>query len=102
MNNLINKIGLDKIAHFGLGGLICALFTFVFLLQDMYYLTPVQMILMPTIGSVVTFIVSLFKEYFFDSKPDWKDITAAMIGCGTVYIAVAIGVLFNVLSNNIV
>lgn len=101
MNSLIEKIGLDKIAHFSLGGLICALFTFVFLIQDINYLTPIQMILMPTAGSVVTFILSLFKEYLFDSKPNWKDIAAAMIGCGTVYIAVIIGVLFNILSTNL-
>lgn len=101
MNSLINKLGLDKIAHFSLGGLICALFTFIFTLQDIYWLKPWQIILMPTIGTIITLFVSVFKEYLFDDKPDWKDIAAAMIGCGTVYIAVAIGVLFNVLSSNI-
>jgi hypothetical protein len=26
---------MDKFAHFGIGGLICAIFTFVFMLQDL-------------------------------------------------------------------
>lgn len=98
MNKLINKIGLDKIAHFALGGLMCALISLVVILQDIYFLKPWQVILMPTIGTIVTLFVSLLKEYFIDSKVDWKDIYAALIGCSTVYIAVAIGVLFNVMS----
>lgn len=101
MNNLINKIGLDKIAHFSLGGLICALFSLVAILQDIHILKPWQIILMPTVGTIVTLFVSIIKEYFFDSTPDWKDIYAALIGCGTVYIATAIGVLFNYLNMNI-
>ena len=96
MNNWINKIGLDKFAHFGIGGLICALFTFVFILQDLYVLALIpkwRIILFPIIGTIVAFFVSIIKEYFFDAKADWKDIIAAMIGCVTVFIAVAFGVL---------
>lgn len=96
MNSLIEKIGLDKCAHFGIGGLICALFTFVFILQDLYVLPllPIwRIILIPTIGTVVTFFVSVIKEYFFDTKVDWKDIIAALIGCVTVFAAVAFGAL---------
>lgn len=96
LTKLINKIGLDKCAHFGIGGLICALFTFVFILQDLSILAliPVwKILLMPTIGSIITFFVSVIKEYCFDSKVDWKDIIAAMIGCVTVFVAVAFGVL---------
>ena len=31
MNNLINKIGIGKIAHFGIGGVICAFITLMFI-----------------------------------------------------------------------
>lgn len=102
MNNWINKIGLDKFAHFGIGGLICALFTFVFILQDLpvLILLPTwRLILCPLMGTVVTFFVSVIKEVFFDNEFDWKDIIAALTGCGFVYISVVIGVLFNFLSN---
>ena len=35
MKELIEKIGLDKLAHLGVGGLMCAMVTFVVLLQEM-------------------------------------------------------------------
>ena len=100
MKNLINKIGMDKIAHFGVGSLICAFFTFVFLIQDIDFLAlePWRIILLPTIGSIVTLFLSVIKELIIDEVRDWKDLAAAMIGCGTIYIATAIGVLFNILS----
>ena len=101
MKNLINKIGMDKVAHFGVGSLICAVFTLVFLLQDLNTLMvmePWRIILIPTIGSVVTLVLSVIKELVIDEVRDWKDLAAAMIGCGTIYIATAIGMLFNILS----
>lgn len=36
MNNLINKIGIDKIAHFGIGGVICAFITLMFIFSMPY------------------------------------------------------------------
>ena len=99
MTNLISKIGLDKWAHFGIGGLICAIFTFVSLLQDLYVLPLIpiwRLILMPTIGTIVTLVVSIIKEYVIDDKKDWNDIFAALIGCVTVYIAVGFGLLISI------
>lgn len=95
MNNLINKIGIDKITHFSMGGLICALFTFIFLLQDFNTLEVWQVLLLPLIGTVVTFVLSIIKEFIIDEVVDWKDIIAGMLGCVPVYIAVGIGILFN-------
>lgn len=95
MNNLINKIGIDKITHFSMGGLICALFTFVFLLQDFNTLEAWQVLLLPLIGTVVTFVLSIIKEFIIDEVVDWKDIIAGMLGCVPVYIAVGIGILFS-------
>lgn len=99
MNNLINKIGLDKIAHFGIGGIICAFMTFIVMLQDLHCLSYINILLYPFIGYIVTVFFSIIKEYFFDrSKADWKDIVAGMLGCVFIHISVCIGVLFNYLT----
>ena len=119
MNRLIAKIGLDKFAHLGIGGLICALFTFVVILQDADILlhgsniwralltpfigTVVVMVfelalLTPFIGTVVVMVFELFKEYM-DSEFNWKDVLWTFIGCLLVFAAVGMGILFYVLSN---
>ena len=95
MKDLINKIGIDKVTHFSMGGLICALFTFIFLLQDFNTLEVWQVLLLPLIGTVVTFVLSIIKEFIIDEVVDWKDIIASMLGCVPVYIAIGIGILFN-------
>lgn len=101
MKDLINKIGMDKIAHFSLGGFICALFTILFILQDystLYTMSPWRIILLPTIGTVVTFVISVIKELIIDDGCDWKDVIAAMLGCGIVYVVNFIGIIFNLFS----
>ena len=95
MKDLINKIGIDKVTHFAMGSLICALFTFIFLLQDFNTLEVWQVLLLPLIGTVVTFVLSIIKEFIIDEVVDWKDIIAGMLGCVPVYIAIGIGILFN-------
>lgn len=97
MNKLIEKLGLDKIAHFGVGGLICALITFVVTFQEGGEIGW-WCLAMPTIGTVVVFILSWMKEKVIDDEFNWYDILAAMLGCILIYIAVGIGVLFNTLS----
>ena len=103
MNKFIEKIGMDKVAHFGVGGLITALFTMVFILQDMpvFIMQPWRLLLMPFIGTVVTVFVSVIKELFFDVKRDWKDLYAALIGSATVFVAVFFGVLFFIGTSNL-
>lgn len=96
MNKFIEKVGIDKVAHFGIGGLITALFTIVFLAQDMpAFLThPWRLIILPFGGTIVTTFVSVIKEIFFDGQRDWKDLWAALIGSATVFVAATIGYLF--------
>lgn len=103
MNKFIEKIGMDKVAHFGVGGLITALFTMVFILQDMpvFVMQPWRLLLMPFIGTVVTVFVSVIKELFFDVKRDWKDLYAALIGSATVFVAVFFGILFFIGTSNL-
>lgn len=96
MNKLIEKIGMDKVAHFGVGGLITAIFTLVFIIQDMGSLIyhPWKMMLYPVIGTVVTTLVSIMKEKLLDAKPDWNDVYAALIGSALIFIANFFGILF--------
>lgn len=102
MKGLVEKIGIDKLAHLGIGGLICALFTFVVILQDADILLHGSNIwralLTPFIGTVVVMVFELFKEYM-DSEFNWKDVLWTFIGCLLVFAAVGMGILFYVLSN---
>lgn len=101
MNKFIEKIGMDKVAHFGVGGLITALFTIALMGQDLMVLAmqPWRLFLFPLAGTVVTVFVSVAKEMFFDAERDWKDMYAALIGSATVFVASAIGFLFFIGSN---
>lgn len=96
MNKMIEKIGTDKILHFCLGGFITALITLVAMLQEYGHISLGTICAIPTIGTIVVFMISVFKEAMIDDKFDWKDILAAMLGCVLVYIATILGVLFNI------
>lgn len=93
LDDFLAKIGHDKFDHHILGALICALFSFVAILQD--GVINWYSIGYPTIGAAVVFFLSVIKEYALDDKADWMDIVWAMAGCLWVYAAVAIGVLLN-------
>lgn len=101
MNKFIEKIGMDKVAHFGVGGLITALFTIALMGQDLIVLAmqPWRLFFFPLAGTVVTVVVSVIKEMLFDEQRDWKDLYAALIGSATVFVASAIGFLFFIGSN---
>ena len=98
MNKFIEKIGIDKFAHLGVGGLLCAMVTFVVLLQEMDNLTTIMILATPIIGTVMVMFLEFCKEYFLDDEFSWKDVLATFIGCVLVFLAVGIGILFNVLS----
>lgn len=99
MDNLINKIGLDKFAHFGIGGIICAFITFIVILQDLHFINYKMILLYPFIGYIVTIFLSIIKEYIVDAPNiNWKDIIAGVLGCIFIHIGICIGVLFNYLT----
>lgn len=101
MKKFIEKIGIDKLAHLGIGGLVCACVTFVVILQDMDTLlggNVCRALLTPFIGTVAVMMFELFKEYL-DSEFNWKDVLWTFIGCLLVFAAVGMGILFYVLSN---
>ena len=63
MKKFIEKIGIDKFAHLGAGGLMCAMVTFVVLLQE-GNLTPAMILATPIIGTVMVMFLEFCKEHF--------------------------------------
>lgn len=96
LDNFLNRVGTDKVLHLFVGAWICAVFTFILILQESN-LSWWQTILMPIAGTLAALFVSVIKEIFLDDKPDWKDVLWTFYGCLTVFSAVGIGVLFNCL-----
>lgn len=91
MKKFIEKIGMDKVAHLGVGGLLCAMVALVFIGQE--HLQGFDMMLGGVLGMVVVFILSVMKE-FMDETFDWGDVVYAMVGCGMVMAAMGVGGLF--------
>lgn len=96
-NELITKIGVDKILHFSIGGFIVALFTIVATLQE--GVIDATTIAFPFIGLIPVAIFSWLKETMIDDEFSWMDILASILGAVPVFIATALGVLFYTLSN---
>lgn len=97
LDKFVEKIGSCNVLHFLLGGYICALISFVVILQEGMFASPTN-IAAVFIGTIAVFVLSLIKELILDTQTDWKDIGLSVLGCIPVFIAVAIGVLFNYLS----
>lgn len=87
---------LDKVAHFGLGGMITACMALVSILQEP--LSTSGILLCPIIGHVCVFILSWMKEYIVDDTTNWIDILAAMLGSAVVHVVVGLGICFKLLS----
>lgn len=97
LDNLIKKIRNDKVLHFLGGAWICALVTFVTILQE-DNLNSLEKVGSVLIGTVVVIILSVIKELIMDEEADWMDVLAAVAGCITIFTAVALGAWFNSLS----
>ena len=101
MNKIINffkSIGTDKWAHFGIGGLICALVT-IALVFSLSPITASWIMLLSTVpGIVLVGIVSLIKELTDSTGFSVLDIVAALIGCATVELALLVGIVAGILS----
>lgn len=89
-------IGMDKILHFCLAGLVTAVFTIAALLQD--FAVGAIAIACPLIGAIPVTLFALFKEVAVDGVFDKKDFLASVLGTVPVFIACALGVLFHYLS----
>lgn len=96
--NYFKSWGMDKWAHFGIGGLICALSTliFIFTLNPIYVSWGMLFAFIP--GTVLVGILSVIKEFTDSTGFCLPDIIAALIGCGTVEVAMIIGTILGLLS----
>lgn len=97
LDDLVKKLGNDKVLHFLGGSWICALVTIVTILQE-DNLNSLEKVGSVLIGTVVVIILSVIKELIMDEEADWMDVLAAVTGCVTIFASVGIGVLFNFLS----
>lgn len=95
MANLIDKIGLDRVAHFGVGGTLFAAFNVMFALSlidtPAVALTWRTVLLLPLAGYIVVAFAEAVKEYFIDGKPDVWDIAATFAGAASVHLCAVIG-----------
>ena len=89
--------GMDKIAHFGIGGLIAAIVLIAMALQD-DGCGVWRTAHMSWAGVIVTIWLSIIKE-MLDTKRDWLDIVAGIAGAFLVVLASYGGAVLNVLSN---
>ena len=89
--------GMDKIAHFGIGGLVAAIVLIAMALQD-YGCGVWRTAHMSWAGLIVTTWLGIIKE-IMDTKRDWKDIVAGIAGSFLVVLALYAGDVLNVLSN---
>ena len=89
--------GMDKLAHFGIGGLIAAIVLIAMALQD-YGCGVWRTAHMSCAGVIVTLWLSIIKE-MLDTKRDWRDIVAGIAGAFVVVLAAYGGAVLNVMSN---
>lgn len=96
--NYFKSWGMDKWAHFGIGGLICALVTIIVV----FSLAPIEaswiLLLSPIPGVVLVGMISVAKEFADSTGFSVLDIVAALIGCATVEIAMIIAISIGLLS----
>ena len=87
------KVGMDKIAHFGIGGIIGAAIDIVITLAigDYGWVVGVY----PFISHAVVFVLSFVKEKFMDDEFNWLDILASVLGSIAVHIAFILGLTIN-------
>ena len=99
MANFIDKIGLDRVAHFGVGGTLYAGFMLAFALANINFptekITLWNILLFPFVGYIIVAFAELIKEVFIDNKIDWIDVIATFAGCVFIHICTIIGYLFS-------
>lgn len=97
INNIINKIGVDKILHFLTGAVIAFVINVLTVFQE--GVINITSIGLSIIGVVIATIAALLKEYIIDEQANIKDILATILGAIFAFIVCAIGVWFCILSN---
>ena len=87
------RIGMDKIAHFGIGGIIGAAIAIVIPLARGDYGWVVGAY--PFVSHAIVFILSFIKEKFMDDEYNWLDILASVLGSIAVHMSFILGLTIN-------
>lgn len=87
------RIGMDKIAHFGIGGIIGAAIAIIVTLAIGDYGWVVGAY--PFVSHAIVFILSFVKEKIMDDEYNWLDILASVLGSISVHLAFIIGLTIN-------
>lgn len=97
LDDLVKKVGNDKVLHFLGGAWICSLITFIAILLDggVGIWDKVSCVI---IGTAFVIFLSVVKEISMDDNADWLDVVASVIGCLTIFVTVGVGALLNYLS----
>jgi len=87
--------GMDKIAHFGIGGMICAIISLflITVMTPLLALHPWIALFLPFVGYIIVWVISYIKEVKLDPVKDMKDLKFAMYGCVVSHIPVIIAVI---------
>lgn len=93
VDDFLSKVGTDKALHDAFGAKICAIIMIISLIQDGIY-TSSAIVGSAAIGTIATIFLIIFKE-IFDTKFDWIDVLAGLIGCAFIWLAIGIGFLLN-------
>lgn len=100
MKGIESLFAQDKLAHFAWGAMICSIITIITMLQDIDGPLGWHQILYCLIGTAVVLVADLAKEFVIDAKADMLDFWMTLLGCVPVWIAVALGILFNILMHS--
>lgn len=92
-NKFIGKIGTDKFAHFGIGGLIAACM-YIAAVIGFGILGFIWHTLIMAIAALIVLVISIWKEKH-DSVYCKADIIAAELGVGVVYLSVLFAFLLS-------
>lgn len=88
---ITEKWGADKVMHFGVSGVLCAVVSIIFNLREAA-LTDLDLILGTLLGVAVAVMANVVGECFGD-RFDWKDVWAGTLGALCITAAYAIGIL---------
>lgn len=99
LDKIITKVGLDRIAHFGVGAAIASFLSFMFLFSlpmadGVLKLTGWSVQIVFVVGYVAVALLAWFKE-LNDATPDKWDFVASMLGVVFVHLGGNVGWLLH-------
>lgn len=89
ISDFIARVGIDKFAHVGIGGLVCAVLTEV---MCAFGIGGWLRLVAVAVAALAVFAVSVYKERRVDAAADWRDVWWAMGGCALYAVAVAFAI----------